>query len=155
MPEGSAAGLGLAHPYRSPGYAYEGLRRPTLAYAGQRRPINISNSINSARYSNKFNSVKLVELDEINKVLTIDLPIKLTRDMNHLVLSQKFAKLIISRSVWVYENEVLVSESHFQSYAEAQAACVARNITAAGLGTTVSVPASLLILILAGQRRPA
>ena len=55
--------------------------------------LDISKSINTARYSNKPNSVELIELNQINKVLSIDLPIKLTPDMNHLVLSQKFAKL--------------------------------------------------------------
>ncbi len=61
--------------------------------------LNISKSINTARYSNKPNPVKLIGLDQINKVLSIDLPIKLTPEMNHLILSQRFAKLISSRSV--------------------------------------------------------
>jgi hypothetical protein len=42
--------------------------------------------------------------------------------MNHLVLAPNFAKLITSRSVWVYDNGDLVIGSPFESYAEAQAA---------------------------------
>ena len=61
-------------------------------------------------------------IDQINKVLSIKLPVKLTPDMNHLITSQKFAKLITSRSVWVYDNGKLVIGSPFDSYAEAQTA---------------------------------
>ena len=89
---------------------------------GKSLVIDISKSINTARYSNKPTSVELVKLDQINKVLSIDLPVRLSPDMNHLVLSQKFAKLVTSRSVWVYDNGKLVIGSPFQSYAEAQAA---------------------------------
>lgn len=89
---------------------------------GKSLVLDISKSINTARYSNKPTSVELVKLDQINKVLSIDLPVKLRPDMNHLVLSQKFAKLVTSRSVWVYDNGKLVIGSPFQSYAEAQAA---------------------------------
>ena len=87
---------------------------------GRSLVLNISKSINTARYSNKPNPVKLIGLDEINKILSIDLPIKLTPEMNHLILSQRFAKLISSRSVWVYDNGKLVTGSPFASYAEAQ-----------------------------------
>lgn len=89
---------------------------------GRTLVLDISNSINTARYSNKPNAVKLVEFEQINKVLSIDLPVKLTPDMSHLVLAQKFARLITSRSVWVYDNGELVIGSPFESYAEAQAA---------------------------------
>jgi hypothetical protein len=71
---------------------------------GRSLEVNISNSINTARYSNKLEPVKLTELYQINKVLSIDLPVKLTSDMTHLILAQRFAKLITLRSVWVYDN---------------------------------------------------
>ena len=87
---------------------------------GRSLVLDISKSINTARYSNKPNPVKLIGLDQINKILSIDLPIKLTPEMNHLILSQRFAKLISSRSVWVYDNGKLVTGSPFASYAEAQ-----------------------------------
>lgn len=68
---------------------------------GRSLVLEISKSINTARYSNKPDSVKLVELDQINKVLSLDLPVKLTPDMSHLALlrTQRFAKLITLRSV--------------------------------------------------------
>lgn len=56
---------------------------------GRSLVIDISKSINTARYFNKPNSVKLIELDQINKVLSINLPVKLTPDMNHLVFISK------------------------------------------------------------------
>jgi hypothetical protein len=40
--------------------------------------------------------------------------------MNHLVLSQLFARLVASRKVWVYDNGDLVIVSPFTTYAEAQ-----------------------------------
>ena len=83
---------------------------------------NISNSINTARYSNKKTSAILPSLETINNVLSLDLPIKLTPDMNHLILSQTFAKLVTSRQVWVYDNGKLVIGSPFTSYAKAQLA---------------------------------
>jgi len=54
---------------------------------GRSLVLNISKSINKARYSNKPLKLNLLSLDDINKVLFIDLPIKLTTDMNHLTLS--------------------------------------------------------------------
>ena len=87
---------------------------------GRSLVLEISKSINKARYSNNPNPVKLIELDQINKVLSIDLPIKLNPEMKHLVLSQRFAKLITSRSVWVYDSGKLVTGSPFASYSEAQ-----------------------------------
>jgi hypothetical protein len=89
---------------------------------GRSLALDISKSINTARYSNNPNQVKLIELDQINEVLSIDLPVKLTPEMNHLVLSQRFAKLTTSRLVWVYDNGKLITGSPFVNYAEAQSA---------------------------------
>jgi hypothetical protein len=83
---------------------------------------DISNSINTARYSNNIVSNKLPNIDTINKVLSINLPVKLIADMNHLILSQSFARLLTSRQVWVYDNGILILGSPFSSYAEAQEA---------------------------------
>ena len=83
---------------------------------------DISNSINTARYSNKNVSNLLPNIDSINKVLSINLPVKLTADMNHLILSQSFARLVTLRQVWIYDNGQLVIGSPFSSYAEAQVA---------------------------------
>ena len=83
---------------------------------------DISNSINTARYSNKNVSKILPNIETINKVLSINLPVKLTPDMKHLILSQSFARLVKSRQVWAYDNGKLVKGSPFSSYAEAQVA---------------------------------
>lgn len=44
--------------------------------------------------------------------------------MNHLILSQSFAKLVTYRQVWVYYNGKLVKGNPFSSYAAAQVAIV-------------------------------
>ena len=94
---------------------------------------NISNSINTARYSNKNSLSILQNLDIINSVLSIDLPVKLTPEMNHLTLSQSFARLVNLRQIWVYDDLKLISGSPFSSNADAQEAIgIAINSLAVG-----------------------
>ena len=62
------------------------------------------------------------DLNTIQKVLNLNLPIKLTPEMLHVELAKAFAKLIKNRNIWVYDNGVLMNSQPFTSFSGAMEA---------------------------------
>ena len=89
---------------------------------GKNLVLDISISINKARYSNNPDPKSLPNLEQINNVIDIKLPIELLPELTHLNLGHKYSKLFKFKSIWVYDNGNLVTGSPFNSYSEAQAA---------------------------------
>ena len=52
----------------------------------------------------------------------MELPVKLTPTMSHVQLARSFALLNKNREIWIYDNNILIKNSPFNSYAEAQEA---------------------------------
>lgn len=86
---------------------------------GRNLAYKISKYINSNRYTTNPNPGKEPSLDEINKVLNINLPVKLTSDMSHVDLAKSFAIKVKPSGIWIYDNGVLLSQSPFSSFASA------------------------------------
>ena len=49
----------------------------------------------------------------------MELPITITPELTHLQLSQNFARLIKNRTIWVYDNGILIKGSPFAHLSEA------------------------------------
>lgn len=75
--------------------------------------------INDNRYTTNKLVAKAPSIEIINEVLNLDLPIKLTSTMNHTHLAQRYARLITNRTVYVYDNDMLVEGSPFSTYRDA------------------------------------
>lgn len=103
---------------------------------GQALVLAISQFINTSRYSTASVVATKPLLDSILHVLALVVPIMLTPTMAHLVLSQSMARLIICQSVWVYNNEQLVSGSPFSTYAAALEA-IGQPRTSTGVRRTI------------------
>lgn len=83
---------------------------------GRKLTIAIANYINKSRYSN---SGKIVSEPIINKELfNIEIPVKLTPSMTHLLFAQTFARVRGKVEIWVYEEGNLIKDSPYSSYAE-------------------------------------
>ena len=82
----------------------------------------IAKYINNGRYSTNLNKVSPPSLENIIKVLELNLPVTLTPDMRHVNLAQAFARLIKERKIWVYDNGVLLKPQPFTTYGDAMVA---------------------------------
>ena len=49
----------------------------------------------------------------------MELPITITPELTHLQLSQNFARLVKNRTIWVYDNGVLIKGSPFYTQTSA------------------------------------
>lgn len=93
---------------------------------GKKLVLNIANYINTGRYSTNVNNVNAPSLDNINYILKLNLPIKLTPEMQHTDLAKAFARLVKGRQIWVYdllaEQEalgILINFEPFSSFGDA------------------------------------
>jgi hypothetical protein len=59
----------------------------------------IANYINEGRYSNNLNKGVEPNIEDIQKILTINLPVTLNSEMLHVDLAKAFARLIKERSI--------------------------------------------------------
>jgi hypothetical protein len=82
----------------------------------------IAKYINNGRYSTNINKVSPPSLENVNKVLELTLPVKLTPEMRHVNLAQAFARLVKERKIWVYDNGVLLNSQPFTTYGDAMEA---------------------------------
>jgi hypothetical protein len=82
----------------------------------------IAKYINNGRYSTNLNKISPPNLENINKVLELTLPITLTPEMRHVNLAQAFARLVKERKIWVYDNGVLLNSQPFTTYGDAMEA---------------------------------
>jgi hypothetical protein len=82
----------------------------------------IAKYINNGRYSTNLNKVSPPSLENINRVLELNLPVILTPEMRHVNLAQAFARLIKERKIWVYDNGVLLKPQPFTTYGDAMEA---------------------------------
>lgn len=91
---------------------------------GKKLVFQISNYINEGRYSTNSNKgeVSKPDFNTIQKVLNLNLPIKLAPEMLHVDLAKAFAKLIKNRNIWVYDNGVLINSQPFTSFSAAMKA---------------------------------
>ena len=86
---------------------------------GRNLAYKISQYVNTNRYSTNPNPAQAPSLTEINKVLNINLPVTLTPSMLHVDLAKAFVSKVKLNAIWVYDNEVLLSESPFSTFASA------------------------------------
>lgn len=86
---------------------------------GKALVVAIANFINKGRYSNNPNRVDAPSLSLIQEVLGLTLPVKLTPQMSHLHLAQAFSRLVTTRTVFIYDNGVLLNEVPYSSYGDA------------------------------------
>lgn len=86
---------------------------------GRALVLTIANFVNKARYSTASVPVITPSLESIKQVLSMKLPITITPELNHLQLSQKFARLVKNRTIWLYDNGLLVKGSPFNTHATA------------------------------------
>lgn len=87
---------------------------------GRKLVVAIANYINHRRYSN---APVLAQVPIINtEFLLRPLPVLLTPMMDHTTLAKAFARLVKNRSVYVYDNKVLVKGSPFSTYPSALSA---------------------------------
>lgn len=84
--------------------------------------FQIANYINEGRYTTNLNKGVEPDLNTIQKVLNINLPVKLVPEMLHVELAKAFAKLIKNRNIWVYDNGVLINSQPFTSFSTAMKA---------------------------------
>lgn len=84
--------------------------------------FQISNYINDGRYTSNPNKGKKPDFNTIQKVLNMNLPIKLAPEMLHVELAKAFAKLIKNRNIWVYDNGFLINSQPFTSFSTAMKA---------------------------------
>lgn len=89
---------------------------------GKNLVFQISNYINDGRYTTNSNKGVEPEFKIIQKVLNINLPVKLAPDMLHVELAKAFAKLIKNRNIWVYDNGVLINSKPFTTFSAAMKA---------------------------------
>lgn len=89
---------------------------------GRNLAYKISQYVNTNRYSTNPNPAQAPSLTEINKVLNLNLPVTLTPSMLHVDLAKAFVSKVKLNAIWVYDNEVLLSESPFSTFASAMEA---------------------------------
>ena len=89
---------------------------------GRNLTYKISQQVNTNRYSTNPNPAQAPSLTEINKVLNLNLPVTLTPSMLHVDLAKAFVSKVKLNAIWVYDNEVLLSESPFSTFASAMEA---------------------------------
>lgn len=83
----------------------------------------IAKYINSGRYTNNKNGVSPEPLmEDINSVLSSDLPVKRTPEMRHLSLAQAFAKVSKPSEIWIYKDGVVFGTSPYYTYNNAMRA---------------------------------
>ena len=87
--------------------------------SGRALVLTIANFVNKARYSTAKVPVLAPTLESIKQVLTMELPITITPELTHLQLSQNFARLVKNRTIWVYDNGVLIKGSPFYTQTSA------------------------------------
>jgi hypothetical protein len=66
--------------------------------------------------STNINKINPPSLENVNKVLELTLPVKLTPKKRHVNLAQAFASLVKERNIWVYDNGVLLNSQPFTTY---------------------------------------
>jgi LAGLIDADG endonuclease len=84
--------------------------------------FQIAKYINDGRYTSNSNKSEKPDFNTIQKVLSMNLPIKLAPEMLHVDLAKAFAKLIKNRNIWVYDNGVLINSQPFTSFSTAMKA---------------------------------
>ena len=89
---------------------------------GRNLAYKISQYVNTNRYSTNPNPAQAPSLTEINKVLNLNLPVTLTPSMLHVDLAKAFVSKVKLNAIWVYDNEILLSESPFSTFASAMEA---------------------------------
>lgn len=80
---------------------------------GRALVLSIANFVNKARYSTASVSILAPSLESIKQVLSTELAVTITPELSHLQLSQKFARLVKNRTIWVYDNGLLIKGSPF------------------------------------------
>ena len=83
---------------------------------GRQVVVAIAAYINKGRYTTSSVVNHLPSLDHIQSVLELHLPVKRTPDMTQLEFRKAFSR-IVSRSVYIYDNEVLMNDKPYTSYA--------------------------------------
>lgn len=86
---------------------------------GRALVLAISQFINDSRYSTALVPAAMPSAENIMQVLSLTIGVTLTPQMSHLMLRQAFAKLTSIRTIWVYDEGVLVKGSPFTSNAAA------------------------------------
>nr|YP_010568306.1 LAGLIDADG endonuclease [Cutaneotrichosporon cutaneum]UZC57739.1 LAGLIDADG endonuclease [Cutaneotrichosporon cutaneum] len=86
---------------------------------GRNLLVIIRNYINDNRYSNNPIKPFTPTIETIKAVLRLNLPIQLTPTMSQTDLAKRYARLVPNRNVYVYDNNVLIKGSPFQSYRDA------------------------------------
>lgn len=82
----------------------------------------ISLYINKARYSTNVNRATSPSLSYINKVLDINLPVRLEPHMLHVDLAKIYARKFEQHTIWIYDNGKLLSEKPYTSFTSAMVA---------------------------------
>lgn len=85
--------------------------------------MKIRSYINDNRYSTNELVSEAPSIETINEVLNSVLPIRLTPTMAHTELAQRYSRLVDNRTVYVYDNDILVEGSPFNSYRDAFINC--------------------------------
>ena len=82
----------------------------------------ISCYVNTGRYTTNPNRANCPSLSDIYKVLDLKLPVKLQPEMLHVDLGKAFARIFREKTIWIYDNGVLLYEEPFTSFAAAMEA---------------------------------
>ncbi len=96
------------------GYAY--------LIQGRKLLVLISKYINSGRYTNSNVTGIAPESDTISEVLNYEVPVERTPEMNQLEYAKAIARTVTSRSIYIYDNGVLVNTTPYTNYGDAQEA---------------------------------
>ena len=86
---------------------------------GRSLTYQISQYINTGRYSTNPTPGLAVNLTEIKKILNLELPVKLLPEMLHVDLAKSFASKIKSKTIYVYDNGKLLNKKPCSSFAKA------------------------------------